>query len=63
MMLGIPNASWGTVDRSHVQTVVLVPSCGPFIQRLSGQGSWLVLFASESAGEVEVLVVKENKDN
>ena len=55
-MLGIPNASWGTVDRSHVQTVVLVPSCGPFSQRLFGQGSWLLLFAPEPAGEVEVLV-------
>jgi len=62
-MLGIPNASWGTVARSHVQTVVLVPSCGPFSQRLFGQGSWLLLFAPEPAGEVEVLVAKENKDN
>jgi hypothetical protein len=29
VLLGISNASWGTVDQSHVQTVVLVPSCIP----------------------------------
>ena len=46
----------GALDSNCVQTVVLVPSCGPFSQRLFGQGSWLLLFAPEPAGEVEVLV-------